>query len=155
MPRINSDRVKTVQIHGRIAGVTLIELLIGLFILQLIIAPLYLMFSSSKRTMYKAADLLQASNLASSLLAGLKQMPAKHLSPQPLVKDSELSGNLSLEKLNVKMGPPEFKRELEIIPVKISGSDDKLFIVEVRISWFNRNSTTEAGYTIRDILRGG
>lgn len=137
------------------SGVTLVELLIGLFILQLIIAPLYLMFSSSKRTMLKAADTMAAANLSSSLLAGLREAPANILQPLPLTRDTNLPPQLSLENLSVTPSSDEFRREIEILPATLPGlKDDNLFVIEVKISWFNRNSKTEVNYIVRDVMRG-
>ncbi|MGM0598348.1 MAG: hypothetical protein ACQETH_00905 [Candidatus Rifleibacteriota bacterium] len=137
------------------SGVTLVELLIGLFILQLIIAPLYLMFSSSKRTMLKAADTLAAANLSSSLLASLREAPANILRPLPLTRDTSLPPQLSLENLGVAPASEEFRRDIEILPATLPGlEDDNLFVIEVKISWYNRNSKTEINYIVRDIMRG-
>jgi hypothetical protein len=137
------------------SGVTLVELLIGLFILQLIIAPLYLMFSSSKRTMLKAADTMAAANLSSSLLAGLREAPANILQPLPLTRDTNLPPQLSLENLSVTPSSDEFRREIEILPATLPGlKDDNLFVIEVKISWFNRKSKTEVNYIVRDVMRG-
>ena len=68
------------------SGFTLVELLIALFILQLVIAPLYLIFTSTRQTMFKAADTLVAAGLASSMIAGLRELPRQSLRSQPLTR---------------------------------------------------------------------
>lgn len=137
------------------AGFALVELLIALFILQLIIAPVYLMFTETQRTMFKAADTLTASHLASSLIAGLRDLPVESLRPQPLEEDTKLVSPLSLEDLGVLPAPSEFTRKMEIIPVDPAGKEGgPFFLVEVQITWFNRKSSTQVDYVVRDLLRG-
>jgi len=136
-------------------GFTLVELLIAIFILQLVIAPLFLMFSSTRQTMFKAADTLVAASLASSLIAGLHELPAKDLRFQPLLDDRQLSSALNLKNLGVPPAPPEFTRMLEIRPFKMSDNDKtRLFLVEVRVSWHNRKSTTPVSYIVRSFVKG-
>jgi prepilin-type N-terminal cleavage/methylation domain-containing protein len=135
------------------AGFTLVELLVAVFILQLIVAPLYLFFTSTKRTMFKAADTLIAANLASSMVAGLREQPRDVISSLPLCEDTAMVASLSLANLGVAPAPPEFSRKVTIIPVS-EGGEAGLYLVEVHISWFNRNTTTPASYFVRNLLRG-
>lgn len=136
-------------------GFTLVELLIALFILQLVIAPLYLVFTSTRQTMFKASDTLVAAGLASSMIAGLRELPPESLYPQPLTQDSQLVASFSLDNLGIMPAPPEFTRKVEIIPVtspEHAGSG--LYIVEVQIEWQNRNTVTTVNYVVRNLLRG-
>ncbi|EKD83341.1 MAG: hypothetical protein ACD_39C00741G0002 [uncultured bacterium] len=146
------------QIYGngrRLAGFSLVELLIALFILQLIIAPVYLMFTETQKTMFKAADTLTASHLASSLIAGLRDLPVEALRPQPLEEDTKLGSPLDLESMGVLPVPSEFTRKMEIIPVDLAGKEGgPYYLVEVQISWFNRKTSTPVEYVVRDLLRG-
>jgi len=136
-------------------GFTLVELLIALFILQLVIAPLYLVFTSTRQTMFKAADTIVAAGLASSMIAGLRELPPESLRPQPLTQDSQLVASFSLENLGVMPAPPEFSRKVEIIPVTSpEHADSGLYIVEVQIEWQNRNTVTPVSYVVRNLLRG-
>jgi prepilin-type N-terminal cleavage/methylation domain-containing protein len=137
------------------AGFSLLELLIALFILQLIIAPVYLMFTETQKVMYKAADTLTAAHLASSLIAGLRDSPVDILRPQPLENDTELTAPLDLASLGVQAVPEEFTRKMEIIPVDLAGKEGgPYYLVEVQISWFNRKTSTPVEYIVRDLLRG-
>jgi prepilin-type N-terminal cleavage/methylation domain-containing protein len=139
----------------RLAGFSLVELLIAMFILQLIIAPVYLMFTETQKTMFKAADTLTASHLASSLIAGLRESPVEALRPQPLEEDTRLASPLDLESLGVLPVPAEFTRKMEIIPVDLAGKEGgPYYLVEVQISWFNRKTSTPVEYVVRDLLRG-
>jgi len=135
------------------SGFTLVELLIALFVLQLVIAPLYLVFTSTRQTMFKAADTLVAAGLASSMIAGLRELPRQSLRSQPLIQDSQLVASFSLENLGVMPAPPEFTRRVEIIPATSAGNEG-LYIVEVQIEWHNRNSETQVNYVVRNLLRG-
>lgn len=149
MPNLKCGTAKVLQ------GFTLVEMLIAVFILQLVIVPLFLMFTSSKQTMFKAADTLVAASLASSLIAGLQELPAKDLRPQPMLVDSELSSSLSLENLGVSPAPPEFTRMIEINLVQsVAGDKTKLYLVEVQIFWYNRKTTTPVSYIVRSIVKG-
>lgn len=136
-------------------GFTLVEVLIATFILQLVIAPVYLMFTETQKTMYKASDTLTAANLASSLIAGLRDLPTKALRPQPLEKDDLLAPPLQLESLDVLPAPEGFTRKVEIIPLDLAGREGgPFYLVEVQITWFNRKTKTPANYTVRDLLKG-
>lgn len=136
-------------------GFTLVEILIAVFILQLVIAPVYLMFSETQKTMYKAADTLTAANLASSLIAGFRDMPAELLRPQPLEEDRLLTEPFQLEKLDVLPVPEGFTRKVEIVPVDMAGREGgPFYLVEVQISWFNRKTKTPVNYIVRDLLKG-
>jgi hypothetical protein len=89
------------------------------------------------------------------LLAGLREAPANILQPLPLTRDTNLPPQLSLENLSVTPSSDEFRREIEILPATLPGlKDDNLFVIEVKISWFNRNSKTEVNYIVRDVMRG-
>jgi hypothetical protein len=141
--------------RGQLTGFSLVELLIAMFILQLIIAPVYLMFTETQRTMFKAADTLTASHLASSLIAGLRESPVETLRPQPLEEDTKLASPLDLESLGVLPVPTDFIRKMEIIPVDLAGKEGgPYYLVEVQISWFNRKTSTPVEYIVRDLLRG-
>jgi hypothetical protein len=140
---------------AKLRAFSLVELLVAIFILQLIIAPVYLMFSESQKTMYKAADTTTAAHLASSLIAGLREIPAKKLKPQSLDQDINLESPLSLEELGVMPVPEEFTRNIEILPVDVAKKEGgPFFMVEVQISWFNRKTDTAVEYVIRDLLVG-
>ncbi|MFZ5953116.1 MAG: type IV pilus modification PilV family protein [Candidatus Rifleibacteriota bacterium] len=139
----------------RYSGFTLVELLIALFILQLIIAPVYLLFTETQKTMYKAADTLTASHLASSMIAGLREAPVESLRPQPLENDLDLKPPLSLEDIGVLPVPTNFTRKVEMIPIDATGKEGgPFFLVEVQVSWFNRKTSTPVEYVVRDLLRG-
>jgi hypothetical protein len=113
------------------------------------------MFSESQKTMYKAADTTTAAHLASSLIAGLREIPAKKLKPQSLDQDINLESPLSLEELGVMPVPEEFTRNIEILPVDVAKKEGgPFFMVEVQISWFNRKTDTAVEYVIRDLLVG-
>ncbi|MBU1108873.1 MAG: prepilin-type N-terminal cleavage/methylation domain-containing protein [Candidatus Riflebacteria bacterium] len=136
-------------------GFTLVEILIAMFILQLVIAPVYLMFTETQRTMYKAADTLTAANLASSLIAGLRDVPTKAMRPQPLEEDTLLGPPYQLGILDVLPAPEEFTRKVEIIPLDLAGREGgPFYLVEVQITWFNRKTKTPVNYTVRDLLKG-
>lgn len=136
-------------------GFTLVEILLALFILQLIIAPVYLMFTETQRTMFKAADTVTASSIAGSLIAGLRDLPPAALKPQPLTEDTALEKTLSLENLDVPPAPKDFTRRVELVPIDQNGREGgPFYLVEVQIDWFNRKTKTPAKYVIRDLLRG-
>lgn len=152
---MNTYQIACLPAKHRLEGFALIELLIALFILQLIIAPVYMMFTETQKTMFKAADTLTASHLASSIIAGLRELPVESLRPQPLEKDTDLVAPLSLEDMGVLPAPSEFTRKVEIIPVDPAGKEGgPFFLVEVQIEWFNRKSSTQVSYVVRDLLRG-
>ncbi|HNS09433.1 MAG TPA: prepilin-type N-terminal cleavage/methylation domain-containing protein [Candidatus Ozemobacteraceae bacterium] len=151
---MNNDN-QNMACQSQSTGFSLVELLIAMFILQLIIAPVYLMFTETQKTMFKAADTLTASHLASSLVAGLRDAPVETLRPQPLEEDTKLAAPLDLENLDVLPVPTEFTRKLEIIPVDLAGKEGgPYYLVEVQISWFNRKTSTPVEYIVRDLLRG-
>lgn len=136
-------------------GFTLVEVLIAMFILQLIIAPVYLMFTETQKTMYKAADTLTAANLASSIIAGLRELPPEQLREQPLEVDNLLGLPFQLANMGVLPVPEEFTRKVEIAKVDPAGKEGgPFYLVEVEITWFNRKTRTRANYTVRDLLRG-
>ncbi|PKL48203.1 MAG: hypothetical protein CVV42_10495 [Candidatus Riflebacteria bacterium HGW-Riflebacteria-2] len=139
----------------KIAGFSLLELLIALFILQLIVAPVYLMFTESQKIMFKAADTLTAAHLASSLIASLRNSKVEILRDQPLEDDIRLTAPLDLESLGVLPVPAEFTRKLQILSVDLAGKEGgPYYLVEVQISWFNRKTSTPVEYIVRDLLRG-
>ncbi|HNV70716.1 MAG TPA: prepilin-type N-terminal cleavage/methylation domain-containing protein, partial [Candidatus Ozemobacteraceae bacterium] len=53
---------------------SLMELMVVLFILQLVICPLYVVFSGSRKIMMSARDVTSAVSLGSSMIAALREI---------------------------------------------------------------------------------
>ena len=79
-------------------GFTLMELMVVIFILQLVIAPLYMVFSGSRKMMINARELTKAVSFGSSMIAGLRKIDIKKLSELSMTAEADLAGSFSLEK---------------------------------------------------------
>lgn len=75
---------------ARRAGFSLTELVVAFAVLALLAGPLYLLFTTSAKTVFSARDLQAASDLAGTTLAALSALPADSLSSAGAVDEALL-----------------------------------------------------------------
>lgn len=139
----------------RTKGFTLVEILIALFILQLAIAPIYLVFSGSKKAMNKAKELSIASELASSMLTSIRSLDIKLLKNQTLSQDIYLKGAYHIDSLMISKTPKDFTRFIEVNKVDITGKEGgPFFMVSVHVSWKKPNMGKKLTYSACALLKG-
>ena len=143
------------KMTSKIIGFTLVEILIALFILQLVIAPIYLVFSGSKKAMARAKELAVASELSSSFLASIRSLDIKALKFQPLKEDKYLPMPYTLKNLNISQSPKYFSRFVEVSKVDITRKEGgPFFIVNIHIYWKKPNMGKKLQYDACALLKG-
>lgn len=139
----------------RKTGFTIVEILIALFILQLFIAPIYLVFSGSKQTMNRAREISIASELASSMLTSIRSVDIKLLKNQKLEQDISLTNPYSLNSLMISQTPKNFSRFMEVKKVDITGREGgPFFMVSVNVSWKKPSMGKKLTYSACALLKG-
>jgi hypothetical protein len=131
------------------------ELLVVVFLLQLVIAPLYLVFSGSRKMMMTARELSKAVSFGSSLVAGLRKIDSRSLVELPMTPESALNGPLALETLGLSRVPEGFGRFLTLRRLDAAGQQGgPFFEAVVEIRWKNPNpgNSGELKLTVRGLV---
>lgn len=134
-------------------GLSLMEVLLSLFVLGIIIAPVYLTFSGSRQVMGTARDLTTAVSLAGSLFAGLKAVPAETLPEIGMTADLDLPAAISLERLGVASAPVPFERTVSLSRLDSTGNEGGPYLqAEVVLQW-QRKTGPKHRYTLVGLLK--
>ena len=130
----------------------MIEILIGLVILTILVGPVYMLFSSSKRNLMSSQDLATAISYSSSFLTLFSQVPIEDLKEVGPVADDQLTGKLSLSTLGIAAVKKPYWREVTVKKETLDGID--YYHVIIRTYWKIRNSKKELSYR-QDTVLGG
>ncbi len=134
---------------------SLVEVLVAVLVLAMVVGPLYLVFSGSRKNMLAARELSLAISLASSYLAGLRQVPPERLIDLPASEDIEVTGPLALAALGVATAPPGITRRLSLTRVDPGGGEGgPYYQAEVVVQWTTRTARQTVTYTLASLLRG-
>lgn len=131
------------------------ELMVTLFILQLVIAPLYLVFSGSRKMMINARELSNAVSFGSSMIAGLRKMDIRKVGELSATSEGNLTGALSLENLGLVKVPDGFHRNLTIKQLDPTGQGGGPFyeaVVEIRWKYSKLPNAPELKIAIKGLL---
>lgn len=136
---------------SRSQGFSLVEVLLSLVVLSLIIAPLYLAFSGSRRHMTAARDQSIAVSLAASYMAALRTLDPRLLPDQRFTRDLDLTGPLALNQLGIATGPAGFERSVSLLRVDAENREGGPYLqAEILIRWKKGVSS----YLLQGLLRG-
>ena len=141
--------------HRQSNGFTLMELMVVVFILQLVIVPLYVAFSGSKKMMVNAREMAHAVSLGSSMIAGLREVEVGKLSEIPLTAENALPAAFSLEKLGLKKAMDGFSRSLKISLIDPGSQEGGPFYeaqVDIRWKHSKQTSSPDLQLTIKGVL---
>ena len=139
----------------RRAALTLVEVLISLIVLQLVVVPLFLVFSGSRQMVVTARELGVAVALASSYLAGVRQVAARDLVDLPPTAEVELPGPLAPATLRVATAPAGVERRVAVRRLDGGGGEGGPYArVEVEVRWRSPVTQRDHRYLAVALLRG-
>lgn len=96
------------------SGFSLVEVVLAIGILVAGILPIFLLLTESKRVTSSSVNELKATGMASSMIDGLKRIPASDLVPlfDRDLSDESLPGTYTLARLGVPPAPANLQREV-------------------------------------------
>lgn len=140
---------------SRNSGFTLMEMMIAIFILQLVVGPLYLAFSGSRRMMINAREWTKAVSFAGSMIAGLRKIETKKIPEIALTPEGSLPEAISLSNLGLTAVPEGFQRFLVIGLVDEAAQEGGPFFearVEIRWKNFKQPKAPELVFSMKSLL---
>jgi len=119
-------------------GFSLTELLISIVIMCAAISPVFLAFSTSRKTVGAASNISRAVSFASTYLTALRGADPAALAEFGAAEDTAVSGALSLEKLKIDPVHSGFKRRIALKKVVLADLPDTgLYHATVTVEWKN------------------
>lgn len=137
---------------GSRAGFSLTEILTAVVILGLVVAPVFLAYTTSRKTMARSQDVSRAVSTAVSTLAVLAELPPDRLRELEMAEDGTRPAPFDPASLGLPPLPDEFRRELGLVP--LPGAGRRLFHATVRVRWQDRVGASFLEYRLDTVLKG-
>ncbi len=119
-------------------GFSLTELLIAIVIMCAAISPVFLAFSTSRKTIGAASNISRAVSFASTYLTALRGAGKPSPGEFGPTEDTALTGALSLQKLRLDPVHSGFKRKLAMKKVNLADFPDlEIYHAIVTVEWKN------------------
>jgi len=133
-------------------GLTFTEVLISVVIISITVTPVFLLFSTSRRTTMAARDVSRATSFAGSYITAIAGAANVRLREVAKTEDLSMDGLMALDKLGVEKVHKGFRRFLELKKIAPDGeSGSKAYHARVTVEWTAASGKTNS-YSMERLL---